>query len=627
MKRPIWFVVPFGVGLIVLSTAILGSFKSDRCLKMAAGLQGGDSYFFAEKIKNLVEKYSEGDKKVCITLIKDPTPQGTEENLEKLEKNEAQLATAQADILVMRDFPNIQLGNQKTVRVDSLVLLEQAEVVSLLFPDMYQLVVRDDSSNIKSVSDLENKRIALPPKKGGQIKSFAFLMQHYGLITKEKNLVTMIEVGEKDTDLKKALCDDKTVDAVFFVRAIGNQNIRELLKDRECKARLVSIDQAAAIKIQNPYLEEVEIPEGAYQGGKNPIPNDGPDNVPDYQKQKVKTLSVQRLLLARKDVSPKEIQALTQILYEHQQELVKEFPLAANISPPNKFKGVGLPIHEGAQAYYDREKPSWLEENSGTIQVLQGILGLAIPVISGILLWLKQREQARKNKADDYIREVTALMDASECVHGVAEYLRAYNSNNTKQLKKFSEVIIEKTAKILIEKKSAEIDRSQNLISSDSLKSFSKTLRKVVNAIEKIPEQATEELLHTISERATELWDGYRQKRLQNRWLPFVSNWQTKSFELISVDNQKTQTATLKSNLDATLRNALAPKDTRQTLSEESQFEQFLETEHLEIRRDLDSIFKRAVNALVEERISQESFQSFRVVWQIATGDADRIPM
>ncbi len=622
MKRPTWFFIPFGVGLIVLSINLLNLFKDNKCLKIAAGLQGGDSYFFAEKIKNLVEKYSEGDNKVCITLLKNPTPQGTEENLEKLEKNEAQLATAQADILVMRDLPTLQLANKKTVRVDSLVPLKQAQVVSLLFPDMYQLVVRDDNSNIKSVSDLENKRIALPPEKGGQIKSFAFLMQHYGLITKDKNLVTMIEVGEKDTDFKKALCEDKTVDAIFFVRAIGNQNIRELLKDTKCKARLVSIDQAAAIKIQNPYLEEAEIPEGAYQGGKNPIPNDGPDNVPDYQKQKVKTVSVQRLLLARKDVSQKAIQSLTQILYEHQQDLVKEVPLAANISPPDKFKGIGLPIHEGAQAYYGREKPSWLEENSGAIQVLQGIVGIAITVIPGILLWLKQREQARKNKADDYIREVTALMDASDCVHAVVEYLKADKSNDTGQVKKFSEVIIEKAAKILIEKRSAEIDRSQNLISSDSLKSFSKTLRKVVNAIEKVPEQATEELFNAISQRATELWVGHRKKRLQNRWLPFVNDLQPKFFGLMPIDKlQKTQTTKLKISLDETLRNALAPKDTWQPLSEESQFEQFLESEHLEIRRDLDSIFKRAVNALVEERISQESFQSFRVVWQIATGE------
>jgi TRAP transporter TAXI family solute receptor len=617
---------------------LLNTFQKNRCLKMAAGLEGGDSYFFAEKLKNLVDKYSDGDQKVCITLLKNPTPQGTEENLEKLEKNEAQLATAQADILVMKELPNLRLENEQSVSIDALVPIEQAQVVSFLFPDMYQLVVRDDNSNIKNISDLENKRIALPPEKGGQIKSFTFLMQHYGLITKDQNLVKMIKVGEQDKDLKKALCENKTVDAIFYVRAIGNQNIRELLKDRNCKARLVSIDQSAAIKIQNPYLEEAEIPEGAYQGGKNPIPNDGPDNVPDYQKQKVKTVSVQRLLLARKDVSPKAVQSITRILYEHQQELVKELPLAANISPPDKLKGVGLPIHEGAQAYFDREKPSWLEENSGTIQVLQGVVGIGITVVPGVLLWLKQREQARKNKADDYIREVTALMDASECVHAVAESLKAKNLNDTKQLSKFNEVIIAKAAKILIEKRLADLDRQQNLISSDSLKSFSKTLRKVVNAIERTPEQIAEDFLQAISQKAVEMWEEYRQKRLRNRWLPFVDDFQQRFLRSLlaqavpglSHPTDKmltTQTILLKTSLDETLRNALAPKDTRQSLSEESQIEQFLETEHLEIRRDLDAIFKRAVNALVEERISQESFQSFRVVWQIATGDAERIPL
>ena len=622
MKRPIWFVIPIGIALIAVVGIIWFVLpKEDKCLKMAAGLQGGDSYTFGLKMANLVKKYS--DNKICISVLKNPDPQGTEENLEKLNKNEAQLATAQADILVMKGLPSLRSDKGRNLGVDFLASLDQAQVVSLLFPDMYQLIVRSDSG-IKSVSDLENKRIAMPPEKGGQIKSFAFLMQHYELIAKDQQLVTLVEVGEKDQDLKKALCEKENgvykVDAVFQVRAIGNQPIHELLRDEKCKARLVPIDQAAALKTQNFYLEEAFIPKGAYRGGKNPIPEDGPDNAPDYQKQKVKTVSVQRLLLAHKDVPKEVIQLLTRILYEHQQDLVKEMPLAANMSPPNNFKGIGLPIHDGAQAYYDREKPSWVEQNSGAIQVFLGIVALVIPW----LWWLKQRfEQTRKNKADDYIREVTALMNASDCVQTVVEYLNANTSNDTKQLTKFRDIITEKVAKILVEKRVAELAQSKKLISDDSLKSFSKTLRKAVNAIEKMPQQVSTEMFNNIPPKATVILDEQHQKRLQNQLLPFIDSWQ-KFFVLMSLDElQSSENEKLKTNLDKTLQHAKASADMRQALLGPSQFAQFLKSESLEIQRDLDAIFKRAVNALVEERISQESFQSFRVVWQIAVGDVD----
>jgi TRAP-type uncharacterized transport system substrate-binding protein len=163
----------------------------------------------------------------------------------------------------------------------------------------------------------------MPPREGGQIESFAFLMQHYGLITKNQHPVKLVEVGNTNQDVKDALCNQKKVDAVFYVRAIDNENIREILA--EC-GRLVPIEQAAAMTIKNPYLQEAEIPEGAYRGGINPIPSNGVDS-----KQKLTTVSTARLLLAHKDVDRETIRIITKIFYEHRQDFIKEMPLVANI--------------------------------------------------------------------------------------------------------------------------------------------------------------------------------------------------------------------------------------------------------------------------------------------------------
>ncbi len=624
-KRSIGFSVSFGIGMIIVlsigSLYLKNANSTNSCkqtLKVAAGLEGGDSYVFASEMKALVENNSE--KNICIDVL--PGLQGTRDNLDKLNSKQADLAMAQADILVMNNLPRLRLDNQKEIDVNSLLplSLDSAQMMSLLFQDVYQLIVRGDSS-IKTISDLKpGKKVAMPPARGGQIISFTFLMQHYGLITEKEQQVKLVEVGDNDEDLKKALCEkennDYKVDAVFQVRAVRNQKILELLRDKQCNARLVPIDQATAITGQNLYLKEAEIPEGAYGG--------------DLQKQKVKTVSVPRLLLVHKDVDKEVIQQITKILYEHQQELVKKMPLAANMSPPNSstsdddFKGIGLPIHPGAQAYYDREKPHWIYQNSGIIGLCFSFVLTVITVRRTIALWLKQREQRRKNKADDYILEVTALMDAEECVEGIVKYINAKESNYSHQLKQFRDIIAEKAAKILVEKQVAELAITSKLISTDSLKSFSKTLRKVVNAIEKMPEEASEEIFNVIPERARQVLDKRKTKDFTNQLLP-LKLFLYRLFRPISLDElANIENEKLKINLDKTLQNAKTPTEKLQPLQEAFEFAQFLESESLEIRRDLDSILKRAVNALIEERISQESFQSFRVIWQIAKGDVDR---
>lgn len=608
MKRPIQRVIPFAIGLITIS-GVTWLLKPSECLRIATGRAGGDSYNFALLMEKFIPLYS--DNQVCITIVGNSTgskgekqTDGTQENLAMLEKKQADLAAAQADILIMKNLPSLSPVNGKPWEPSPLKQYNYAQIVSFLFPDSYQLAVRNDSG-INSISDLgKNKRVAMPPRYGGQIESFAFLMQHYNLVTKNQQLVNLVEVGNSHKDVKNALCNQKQVDALFFVRAIDNEKIREILT--EC-GRLVPIDQAAALTIKNPYLQETEIPEGAYRGGSNPIPKAEPD-----KNQKLITVSTPRLLLAHKDADKEKIKIITRILYENRQEFIKEMPLTANISPPDSLKGgIGLPIHPGSQAYYDREKPSWLERYSESMGFLITVASIGLSVV----LWLSQRfEQIRKNKADDYIREVNALMDAQDCIQIIARYLEAPQVNSNQQSKSIKDVISEKTAKILVEKIVAELASQKSMVSNESLISFSKTLRKMVNAIEKLPPDLSSEIFNQIPQKATENLSD-RQSQRADRW--------QKLFGVISIDELLNSEKNLLTQIDieGTLKNLKTPVSKLQFLQTPSDISEFLKGEMLEIRRDLDAIFKRTVNALVEERISQESFQAFRVIWQVAAGD------
>jgi hypothetical protein len=77
-------------------------------------------------------------------------------------------------------------------------------------------------------------------------------------------------------------------------------------------------------------------------------------------------------------------------------------PLAGFILSPDRST-VYLPVHDGAQRYYDRERPSFLQENAEVIALLLSI-GLL-----GISSVLRMKEQARRRRLEGYNGEILAL--------------------------------------------------------------------------------------------------------------------------------------------------------------------------------------------------------------------------
>ncbi len=84
---------------------------------IAAGMENGESYLFSLAMADLVAKYQ---PKIKIQVV---PSDGSEENIQLLQDNKAQLATAQADIPVQ----------------------SSAQIVTFLFPDVFQLVVKNTS--------------------------------------------------------------------------------------------------------------------------------------------------------------------------------------------------------------------------------------------------------------------------------------------------------------------------------------------------------------------------------------------------------------------------------------------------------------------------------------------------
>jgi len=184
-------------------------------LTIATGSTDGEYYSFAQALSEVIYK---NNHKIKINILE---TEGAKQNIELLKNNQADLALIQSDLSIPSN----------------------TKAVAFLFPEMFHLIATDQSK-INKVSDLKGKRIALMPEGSGSYNLFWLLSQHYGLKADD------FEVIAVPPEQAYTLLNQKKVDALFRVIALGNAGINELLKSGE--NRLVPIEQAAALQLFQP---------------------------------------------------------------------------------------------------------------------------------------------------------------------------------------------------------------------------------------------------------------------------------------------------------------------------------------------------------------------------------------
>lgn len=338
-------------------------------LTIATGSREGEYHAFAEALATVI---AQRHPKIKISVEETA---GAQQNLELLDQNQAQLA------IVQSDTPS----------------KPSARAVAYLFPEVFHLVTRA-GSGIQTVKDLQGKRVALMPKGSGSYDLFWLLSRHYKL--SEANFSPM-PLSPQDA---YAALRQGQVDALFRVMALGNPSMSQLLQ--ETGSQLVPIDQAASLRLSLPYLEASMIPKGTYDGA-SPIP---PADLP--------VVGVRAILISRDDVNDQVIQEITRTLFDFRNEIVALYPRAASIRLPEAGENLGLPLHPGAKAFYNQDRPIFLVEYAEPIGLLFSVGVLGVSSLWQFRHWLEGRQ---KNRADMYNLEILALIQQVEQVEDLKE--------------------------------------------------------------------------------------------------------------------------------------------------------------------------------------------------------------
>jgi hypothetical protein len=209
--------------------------------------------------------------------------------------------------------------------------LKELRLIANLYPESLHMVVRRDSS-IQSVTDLKGKRIALDEVGSGTLVNARQVLAAYGLDVSDvkPEYIKPKQAGEK---LKAG-----KLDAFFFTGGTPTPAIAELA-DSGVDIRLLPIDGAAAARLRatSPFLFSDVIKANTYKGVGE-----------------VNTLAVGAQWVTSEKVDAQTIYQITKALFSNavQKDLLNGHPKGIFITKENALKGVGIPIHPGAQRFY-----------------------------------------------------------------------------------------------------------------------------------------------------------------------------------------------------------------------------------------------------------------------------------
>ncbi|MEL4896153.1 TAXI family TRAP transporter solute-binding subunit [Crocosphaera sp. Alani8] len=373
--------------VIIFAILLFQDSKRVHTLVLTTGQKKGQYYAFGQALSKVVNNHNELIK---IEVIES---NGSQENIELLQENEAQLALVQSDTIV----------NNST------------KAVAFLFPEIFHLMVRKDAQ-INDVSDLEGKRVALMSKGSGSYNMFWRLEQHYQL-----DIDTIETIPLPITEAHRALESGK-VDALFRVVSLENSAVVELLKNPQIK--LIPIDQGAALQLELPALEVTLIPKGSYHGG-SPTPS---EDLP--------AVGVRAVLVTNKKISREVIFEITRILYEGRNELVQEFTQAAMIEQWKNKPHLGFTFHPGALDYYNKGNPSFLVEYAEAIGLCISVSMLLLSGVWQLRSWFTGKQ---KNRADLYNLQLLKIIDHIQ----TTEDLSQLKEIRSQLLEMLNEVIVD----------------------------------------------------------------------------------------------------------------------------------------------------------------------------------------
>jgi TRAP transporter TAXI family solute receptor len=357
-SRKSYALLVLAAGILAFGVAAGALFWALRpvTLSIAVGPAGSEDH---KLVLALAQTFARDASPVRLAAI---TTEGAAESIALLAASKADLAVGRGDL----EMP----GNATSAAV-----LRQNVVVLWAPSGLPGKGSKKPAPKIKTLDELAGHRVGVIGRTPANVKLLRVILTESG-VNPDKVAVTQF-----GTSQIAELARDSTIEAYMAVGPLDSKITIEAItataKSRG-EPKFLPIDVSENIAKKHPLYEAEEIPGSTFSAS------------PARPDDKIDTVSVNHLIIARKDASETAVGGFVKQLFAVRQSLAREVPGAAKLEKPDTDKDAALPAHPGAAAYIDGTERTFLEKYSD-------YLWAAILVLSGlgsVGVWLRHYFQS-----------------------------------------------------------------------------------------------------------------------------------------------------------------------------------------------------------------------------------------
>jgi TRAP transporter TAXI family solute receptor len=332
-KNSISALLVLAAGLLLFAVAAGALYLALRpvTLRIAVGPPGSDDQ---KLIQALAQTFARDKSHVRLAPI--PT-EGAIESIALLTSSKTDLAVARGDLEMPADAESVAI-----LRKNVVVLWAPSGLPA-------KGSKKQPAPKIKAIDDLAGHRIGVIGRTQANVTLLRVILKESG-VDPDKVAVTQFS-----TNQIAEMARDPAVDAFMAVGPLDSKITVEAIA-ATAKARgepkFLPIDVSEAIAQKHPLYEAEEIHGSTFNSS------------PARPEDKIDTVSVNHLIVARKSLSETAVGGFVRQLFTVRQQLAKEVPGAAKIEKPDTDKDAALPAHPGAAAYIDGTERTFLERYS-----------------------------------------------------------------------------------------------------------------------------------------------------------------------------------------------------------------------------------------------------------------------
>lgn len=202
-----------------------------------------------------------------------------------------------------------------------------------LYPNLVHSLTLE-KSGITSISQLKGKRVSLGAPASGTAVTSAALLESLGIDVKKDIDAVYLNYSETTNALANG-----QIDAGFIVGGQGVGAVTQIALTRKIKIISISSEESAKFIKKYPAYSTYDMPAGIY------------NNV-----GKVSTLSVWNVLVVNANMTDDMAYNLTKAAFENIGDVRKVVKMAEMTTPENATRLKGVPLHPGAQKYFNSIK-------------------------------------------------------------------------------------------------------------------------------------------------------------------------------------------------------------------------------------------------------------------------------